>query len=209
MSKLAQLRNMKQALAFIESQRADAIKGGEDATRVDREAAILALTSVVDYLDGVDAAAASLRRLLAAFHVSDSPLLTQPKQAGGQLGSPIKDSAKGKIAAVVYLKATIDDGDTRAAAKWVAGKLPKKLHKALSPASKSEVTSRAIYSWYEKWGGENGEAGAGRDGYNLILGAGMKNARIEGGQAKGLPAESALVKVLAKLAEAPGIAESI
>lgn len=185
MAKLSELRELKQALASIESQRAEI---------GDRDAAVQALTAVVDYLDRVDADASSLRGLLAAFHVKDSPLLEMP---GSQAMSPVEESVCGKIAGVAFLKSRTNGGKTREAAEWVAKNLPAKLHKCLAPSRTGRVSKRAIYSWVERWS-DHGDPGVGRDGYRMIVEAGTRNPDK-------LPADQALVNILKTLARSPGL----
>jgi hypothetical protein len=186
MSKLSELRGLKQSLAFIEEQR----------TGIgDREAAVQALTAVVDYLDKVHADAASLRGLLAAFHVKDSPLLDI---AGSQAMSPVEESLCGKIAGVAFLKSRTNGKKTRKAAEWVAKNLPQNLHKCLAPPRSGRVSWRAVYAWGERWGGDHGDPGIGREGYRMIVEAGTRNP------AK-LPADQALVNILNTLAGSPGL----
>jgi hypothetical protein len=202
MPKLALLRELKSQLALIEKHRSEFLANAPaEAVRVDREAASHALTFVIDYLDSVGAEPDSLRRLLAALHDTNAPMLAQRKAAGGQVGSEVSDTIRGKIAGVVHLRAMyFENGATRKAAHWVARHLPNALHQYLSPNPErsKRVTDRAIYEWYSKWGGEHGSKGAGRNGYLFVLGAGLKDT----GQS---PTEAALEAVLKHLARSPGV----
>jgi hypothetical protein len=173
MHKLAVLRLLKESLSFVEAQRVQALAMGGDATFVDREAGVEALTLVVSSLDELDISASPLRPILAAFQITDSPLFVAPKIAGGQSGSPGEDHSRGRLAGVVHLRSLLADGcGTRQAADWVASHLPPRLHTFLSPnaAQSKLLKGRTIYAWYERWGGRNpADQGHGRDGYLRIV----------------------------------------
>jgi hypothetical protein len=194
--KLARLRQLKDVLGALEKQRG--------ATPVDRDTAAQALTVVVSYLDAEGIKSTVLRELLAAFFTSNSPIFAPAKKGGGQSFTGVEESLAGKIAGIAYLKSFTNGNETRNAAKWVAAKLPAKLHKALGRSGR--VTWRTIYAWQERWGGEFGDKGIGRDGYEFIIRAGTNGVSIKGGVAAGkLPGDRQLIATLNALANSPGL----
>jgi hypothetical protein len=200
------LRELREQLALIEERRraaliatlqdhpgagsAAAVDAAEGA-ELDREAGIFALTCVTDYLEKVAAETSALRRLLDA--ISDWSRSASWRDAWHSSTSA-NQSLQGKIAGIVHLRSLSAGTSARAAAEWVADNFPVGLHgqECSGDERRKVVSARTVYAWYSRWSGKEIPMGYGREGYELMMRAGLRTKRQDGRCVERLPSAELL-----------------